>query len=74
MNNIIVNIHKTEVFQKFILRMDYKWDLERPADIERIKQWREIFDIAYSDISSKKIGKDDSVSYIKCREFICKNW
>ena len=74
MENIFVNIHKTEIFQKFVLQLDYKWDLERPADIERIKQWREIFDNAYSDISSKQTGQDESSSYIKCREFICKNW
>lgn len=74
MDNIFVNIHKTEIFLKFILQLDYKWDLESPADVERVEQWREIFDTAYNDVSSKKIGQDESSSYIKCREFICKNW
>lgn len=74
MENIFINIHKTEIFQNFIIELDYKWDLERPSDIERIKQWREVFDDAYDDISSKQIGKDSGSSYIKCREFICKNW
>ncbi|CAH1193100.1 Hypothetical protein DAL_46 [Psychrobacter phage D'Alembert] len=72
--NIFVNIHKAELFQGFILQLDYKWDLERPADIERIKQWREVFDNTYNDINSEQIGRDESSSYIKCREFICKNW
>lgn len=74
MTDVFVKIHKTEIFQKFILQMDYKWDLERPADTERIKQWREIFDSAYEDINAKSAGKDSSDSYIKCREFICNNW
>lgn len=74
MNSIFVNIHKTEIFQKFILQIDYKWDLERPADVERIKQWRELFNTAYDDVSSKRLGRDGDSGYIMCREFICKNW
>ena len=74
MENIFVNMHKAELFQGFILQLDYKWDLERPADVERLKQWKEIFYDAYNDISSKQIGRDTGNNHIKCREYICKNW
>ena len=41
---------------------------------ERLKQWEEIFNTAYDDVINKRVGKDNCDSYIKCREYICKNW
>ena len=78
MKDIFVNIHRAEIFEGFILQSCFSWDIKRPADIERIKQWKGVFDNAYDDayddVSGKRVGADSSESYIKCREYICKHW
>ena len=74
MSNMFVGIHRAEIFQNFLLQDCFKWDFERPADVERIKQWEEIFITAYDDVINKRVGGDNCDSYIKCREYICKNW
>ena len=74
MSNIFVVIRRAEIFQNFLLQDCFKWDFERPADVERIKQWEEIFITAYDDVINKRVGGDNCDSYIKCREYICKNW
>ena len=74
MSNMFVRIRRAEIFQNFILQDCFKWDFGRPADVERLKQWEEIFNTAYDDVISKRVGGDNCDSYIKCREYICKNW
>ena len=73
-SNMFVGTHRAEIFQNFILQDCFKWDFGRPADVERIKQWEEIFITAYDDVINKRVGGDNCDSYIKCREYICKNW
>ena len=74
MSDIFVGIHRAEIFQNFLLQDCFKWDFGRPADVERVKQWEDIFITAYDDVINKRIGGDNCDSYIKCREYICKNW
>ena len=74
MSNMFVGIHRAEIFQNFLLQDCFKWDFGRPADVERLKQWEEIFITAYDDVINKRVGGDNCDSYIKCREYICKNW
>ena len=74
MSNMFVRILRAEIFQNFLLQDCFKWDFGRPADVERIKQWEEIFITAYDDVINKRVGGDNCDSYIKCREYICKNW
>lgn len=73
MGNVFLNIHRQELFEGFVRQDCFSWDVSNPADFERLKQWKKLFDKAYDDVSSKRVGSKDS-SYIECRDYICKNW
>lgn len=67
------SLHCKGLFGGFIFQDCFDWDINKESDLERMKQWMEIFNVAFEDISSKRVGKEGA-RYIKCREYICKNW
>lgn len=60
---------KYKMFLLFIHQSDIKWTINTQANMDRIGQWKRLFNQAYDDLDND-VATIQSEPYIKCRRFI----